>query len=298
MSRFGIDYAWYNALDPAALRRAGVTFACRYYETLNDSKRLGAAEAKALSAAGIDLVTVWETTADRVESGAPAGAADAAGAIAEARAAGQPAHSCIYAAVDEDTTVGPHIQGYFGEFTKALHAAGYRSGVYGSYIIVEECLTQGLCDLGWQTYAWSGGRVSSHAQLYQYSNSHKVAGLGGECDYDKSLADDFGQWRVGGPGPAPGPAPAPLGSLPLTVDGDFGRQTIAATQRACGAGVDGVWGPQSKQALQRHLGVPADGLVGPVTVKALQQRVGATADGSWGPDTTRHLQSTLNARRF
>lgn len=96
----------------------------------------------------------------------------------------------------------------------------------------------------------------------------------------------------------PGPPPAPLGSLPLSVDGDFGPQTVAATQRACGAAVDGIFGPQSKEALQRHLGVTADGVVGPITVRALQYRVGAPVDGSWGPVTTSALQRSLNARRF
>lgn len=111
--------------------------------------------------------------------------------------------------------------------------------------------------------------------------------------------------RAGGavaPPPAPTPAPTPpnngLGILPLAVDGDFGVNTIAATQRATGATPDGVWGPLSRQALQRHLGVAADGVVGPVTVRALQVHVGCVADGIWGSDTTRHLQTCLNARRF
>jgi hypothetical protein len=97
------------------------------------------------------------------------------------------------------------------------------------------------------------------------------------------------------------PAPPPvhhLGDLPLAVDGEFGPETIAATQRATGAGVDGIWGPDSKRHLQAHLGVAVDGDIGPVTIRALQARVGASIDGIWGPDTTRHLQAALNARRF
>jgi hypothetical protein len=293
--RFGIDYAWHDSLDPVKLRGVGVTFAARYFARSADSKRLSADEAKRLSAAGIDIVTVWETTTTRAEGGSAAGADDGARAVQEAHDVGQPRGSGIYAAVDEDTTVGPHITGYFQAFTKACHDAGYRSGVYGSYVVVEECRSRGLCDLGWQTYAWSGGRVSSHAQLYQYSNGHYVSGLGGECDFDHSLADDFGQWRLGG---SPPPPPPPLGHLPLRVDGDFGPQTVAATQRVCGATVDGIWGPDSKRALQRHLGVPADGAVGPVTIKALQRHVGSPADGSWGPNTTSALQRALNDRRF
>jgi peptidoglycan hydrolase-like protein with peptidoglycan-binding domain len=95
-----------------------------------------------------------------------------------------------------------------------------------------------------------------------------------------------------------GAPPPPLGSLPLTVDGDFGTNTIAATQRACGAAADGDWGPESKKALQRHLGVGADGDIGPITIEALQQKVGAKVDGEWGSDTTSHLQQALNAKRF
>ncbi|HEY0561144.1 MAG TPA: peptidoglycan-binding domain-containing protein [Frankiaceae bacterium] len=99
--------------------------------------------------------------------------------------------------------------------------------------------------------------------------------------------------------PTPVPAPAHhLGDLPLAVDGDFGPETVAATQRATGAGVDGIWGPDSKRHLQAHLGVAVDGDIGPITVRALQTRVGASIDGIWGHDTTSHLQAALNARRF
>jgi hypothetical protein len=64
--------------------------------------------------------------------------------------------------------------------------------VYGSASIVDGLRKARLCRWGWQTYAWSGGRLSTRAQLYQYSNGHTLAGV--SCDYNRSLAADFGQW--------------------------------------------------------------------------------------------------------
>src|SRR5206468_7721015 len=55
---------------------------------------------------------------------------------------------------------------------------------------------------GWQTYAWSGGKWDARAQIQQYSNDHVINGVG--CDYNRAMADDYGQWRVG-VSPAPKP---------------------------------------------------------------------------------------------
>lgn len=114
------------------------------------------------------------------------------------------------------------------------------------------------------------------------------------------------------PAPPPPPPPPPV-SPPwgfVTVDGDFGRQTIKALQASLnltGAnprlGVDGDYGPMTRRALQARLNhvagpVAIDGEVGPQTVRALQRHVGAAVDGDWGPQTTRALQVALNANRF
>lgn len=60
--------------------------------------------------------------------------------------------------------------------------------------------------------------------------------------------------------------------------------------------VDGELGRNTKLALQRALGVKADGVIGRGTIKALQRRVGAYPDGVWGRDTTKRLQRRLRVR--
>jgi hypothetical protein len=104
------------------------------------------------------------------------------------------------------------------------------------------------------------------------------------------------------PLPAPPPAPKPpthhLGDLPLVVDGDPGKETWAALQRATGAGVDGIPGVDTYKHIQRRLGVPDDGVPGKVTWKAWQRHVGVHDDGIPGPDTWKATQTKLNLRQF
>ncbi len=109
----------------------------------------------------------------------------------------------------------------------------------------------------------------------------------------------------GGQSPAPTP---PSGGL--TVDGDFGPNTVKALQASLNStganpkiGVYGNFGPVTKKALQARLNhivgpVRIDGDIGPQTVKALQRHVGVAQDGDWGPNTTKALQRKLNAKTF
>lgn len=89
---------------------------------------------------------------------------------------------------------------------------------------------------------------------------------------------------------------------PLAVDGNYGPQSVKATQLIVYAGVlancDGSYGPDTRKHLQSYLGVTADGDMGPVSVKALQKRVGAAQDGQWGHNTTVALQGALNSGKF
>jgi peptidoglycan hydrolase-like protein with peptidoglycan-binding domain len=84
----------------------------------------------------------------------------------------------------------------------------------------------------------------------------------------------------------------------LAVDGDFGRNTIKALQRALGVADDGSFGPGSTAALQGFLGINQDGSWGPATTRALQAYLGVTVDGSFGPQSIRAMQERLNAGQF
>lgn len=191
---FGIDWAW-GTPNIAQLKAKKVKFACRYL-SYDKSKNLDPDEAKALSDAGIALIVVWETTANRALSGAAGGLSDGKEAVRQAKACGIPSGRPIYAAVDFDATPAqqPVIDAYFRGFYQGLE--GHPTGPYGSYYVVNRCVNSGNnpSSYAWQTYAWSGGLVSPKANLLQYSNGHILAGV--SCDYNKALRGDFGEWRV------------------------------------------------------------------------------------------------------
>lgn len=243
---FGVDYAW-GKPGPAALRAAGAKFVCRYLS--NDTgKNLSVSEAKSLSAAGIDIVVVWETTAQRALAGKAAGASDAKAAEAQAKACGMPAGRPIYFAVDWDATEGQQskINAYLDGAASVLGTA--RVGIYGGYYPVKRALDGGHATWAWQTLAWSGGQWDSRAHIQQYSNGHRIAGVG--CDYNHAIKADYGQWRIGvTPTPAPTPKPAPEDDMGTFLNID---RSPSAAKLHCPAGketwlrFDRQWAPSVK----------------------------------------------------
>ncbi|REE95306.1 DUF1906 domain-containing protein [Thermomonospora umbrina] len=194
MSVFGIDYAW-GRPGVAALKRAGAKFVCRYVSHDTTGKNLTRKEADELSAAGLWLVVVWETTARRALSGRSGGAADAEDADRMARACGMPPERPIYFAVDFDASsaqqdrINAYLDGAAGVIGRE------RVGLYGGYGPVKRCLDAGKATWAWQTYAWSKGRWDRRAHIQQYSNSHELNGV--SVDYNRAVKGDYGQWRVG-----------------------------------------------------------------------------------------------------
>jgi hypothetical protein len=188
LPRNGIDYA-YGTPDLGRLRAEGVTFVCRYLGG-NPGKDLDAAEAGRLERAGMAIVTVFEAAAEGALTAA--GAADAVRAQLQLGEIGAP-HAPVYFACDWEVKADqmPHIRAYFDGAIEQLGRD--RVGVYGGYPVVHELMSLDNVKYGWQTYAWSDGRWSPHAQLRQYQNDAKMAGV--ECDLDRAVAADFGQWR-------------------------------------------------------------------------------------------------------
>ncbi|MGI8333923.1 glycoside hydrolase domain-containing protein [Actinomadura scrupuli] len=205
MSVFGIDYAW-GRPSITALKNAGVKFVARYLSHDTSGKNLTADEARKLSDAGIWIVVVWETTASRALAGRAAGVADAKAAAAQAKACGMPSGRPIYFAVDFDATSSQQdeIHAYLDGAASVLGRG--RIGVYAGYGPVRRAFNAKKITYAWQTYAWSGGNWDSRAQLQQYSNNHTVGGV--DCDYDRAMKSDYGQWRVG-VSPAPPPPAVP-----------------------------------------------------------------------------------------
>lgn len=80
----------------------------------------------------------------------------------------------------------------------------------------------------------------------------------------------------------------------LTVDGDFGYNSIAMLQKALGIKMDGVLGISTVKALQKKVGAKVDGAWGVNTSKKVQKMIGAKQDGDFGPNSVKALQKWVN----
>ncbi len=194
MSSFGLDYV--TGPPIADMKAAGVSFVCRYLSYVNNLtqvKLLTPPEAKALSQAGISIVSNYEWYANRALEGFTAGRADAQIAATQHAECGGPGDRPIYFSVDVDTS-GSFVAAYFQGVISAIGKG--RTGAYGSYRVIGDLFNAGLISWGWQTYAWSGGQWEPRAHIQQYLNGVSMSGH--SVDYDRSIKSDYGQWQVGG----------------------------------------------------------------------------------------------------
>ncbi len=177
----GIDCASRLTREKAsALYSLGYRFAGRYVVPISGStawKALTLPEAEAIRASGMDILCIFELDAARAGRGEAVGAQDGDLALACARALGIPAGTTLYFAVDYYPAAAemPQIEAY-------LRAAGariapYTLGVYGCYDVVEYLAARHVCRHYWQCVAWSGGKKSTNADLYQATGNVNVAGV-------------------------------------------------------------------------------------------------------------------------
>lgn len=190
MAHIGIDYA-FSKPSPNAIKAAGYTFVCRYLGG-SASKDLTATEAKALIAAGIDIVCNWEASASAALGGHAQGVKDATAALKQATACGMPSGRPIYFSVDFDASPAQQavINAYMDGVASVLGLA--RTGAYGGYWVISRLFNAKKITWGWQTYAWSGGHWDSRAHIRQIRNGITVGGA--DCDEDQAQTVDFGQW--------------------------------------------------------------------------------------------------------
>ncbi|MDR7318934.1 glycoside hydrolase domain-containing protein [Brevibacillus nitrificans] len=193
MATKGIDCAAPLSAEKAkVIAAAGYKFAVRYLVPERLAwKRLTRAEAEAITAAGMKVVSVFETTANRPTGGAAAGLEDGVEAYKEAQLIGQPIGSAIYFAVDFDTKATDYtaIEAYLR--AAATKIPDYEIGVYAEYDVIEEMAKRGAAKRFWQTYAWSGGKKSSRANIYQHKNGQTLAGH--SVDFNESYGGE-GWW--------------------------------------------------------------------------------------------------------
>ena len=194
----GVDCATpLTAVTAPAVKAAGYDFVGRYLVPAKGSlkwKALTKKEAEIICNAGLRLLTVYETTADRPRGGSAYGTVDGQSARQCAEAIGMPHSGVIYFAVDYQTsdfgTIGAYMR------AAAQQIAPYRLGVYGSYSVVEAMRSRGVTNHLWQCVAWSYRMVSPHYSVYQHTAGASVAGVAVDLN-DCPDMDRAGIWAYG-----------------------------------------------------------------------------------------------------
>lgn len=194
----GLDFAG-GRPGAAAVRDAGYRFVVRYLSPGGPNlpgKQLLPDEAQDYRAHGVEIVSNFESYADRMKEGRPAGVQDATAALEHVLACGGRRDRPIYFSADWDATEWEQA-----DIDDYLRGAGEvigveNVGIYGGYWPVKRALDAGTARWAWQAQAWSGGNVDPRIHLLQ-RNSDGYAGVGGvECDVNEAHAADYGQWSI------------------------------------------------------------------------------------------------------
>jgi hypothetical protein len=180
----GIDYAsasYSTTSNLQSIKNAGYGFIGRYYSQ-SSWKALTRAEAERISDAGLYIVAVYQDANNSVSYFTYSrGRADCERAINQALAIGQPYDTTIYFAVDFEANTSSElaavvdyfegVQDRMREFSQDNDRDDFKIGVYGSYDVVRHVYNN-VADVvdRWQTYAWSGGKRDTNAEIYQYEN--------------------------------------------------------------------------------------------------------------------------------
>jgi len=195
MTGKALDYS--QARPPLGKVKAN-GYSCVYRYVCSDTaeaglpgKRLTPAERDQILNAGLDIGLHGEDNASAAQSGYARGKqqgqqwADYASTVLHA-----PRGMTIVAAVDYDTngTYPQVVADYLHGVTDGL-AGEYQTGVYGSIYVVDAALALKHAVHGVQTVAWSHGKVSSWAHLYQHGGSEFQG-----TDYNDILHTPHGSW--------------------------------------------------------------------------------------------------------
>jgi len=207
-TQLGLDYAFSHP-NLACAWGEGFRFVARYIGDLdpNPAKYLDAPELAALQAQGFAVAVVRETTAGYMltDDGGP----HARASRAHCNALGMYGIPIYYALDVDPRGLSPswraNVHSFLAEAAQA-DGGGGSVGIYGSDDALDWFMGPN-CHWGWQTYAWSGGRISDRAHFRQYKNGASVCG--GTVDLNVAYAHDFGQWPRPGAGPPPPPPQPP-----------------------------------------------------------------------------------------
>lgn len=181
------------------LQTQGLKFIGRYYSRTTQiaGKKLTPSEAKLISLAGIAIVAVYEDGPTSYSYfSASRGQADAAGAIAQANAVGQPSESAIYFTVDYDAT-SSDIAGNITDYFQAIAAtigSQFRVGVYGSGAVCQAIRAAGCASFAWlaQSTGWDGYSSFTDWAIKQ-GPEQTICGLNADSDVARG---EFGAFVV------------------------------------------------------------------------------------------------------
>lgn len=150
-----------------------------------------------LTRGGVTIVAVYEDAPTQASYfSADRGREDAAAAMEQAAAVGQPRGSGIYFTVDYDAT-SKDIQGVITDYFKGIVETigdAYRVGVYGSGATCLAIYNGGLAKLAWlaQSTGWSG-YSNFNAWAIKQGPEMVICGLNADSDI---AHDDFGGFAV------------------------------------------------------------------------------------------------------
>lgn len=264
MTQYGVDYSR-GRPDLACVIGSGKRFVMRYLAYLPNTKVISKTELQTIHAKGLGVVLNWEQAQGDMLKGKSAGQEHAKEALKQANALGAPKWVPIYFSCDVDITNGSQMAAVAAYLDGVASVIGKnRTGVYGEYSVME-ALVPAHATFGWQTYAWSGGKISSHAHIMQYRNG--VSLCGADVDLDRSLNDNYGVWFRESPTPKP-PVP-PLvkdHSVYIKLDGFSLPELHQGDDDSQFSGWDHV------MRAQRMLNVASDGNYGPKTSAAVKAR--------------------------
>lgn len=214
----GVDYS-FDRPRPWVLWAHGKRFAIRYVGAPSATKHLTYNEALSLTTNGLAIVCVCEGAANDIYAGRGKGQQHANLAVTNALQAAMPLSRPIYFAFDHDPTSYNRSRAfqYFRGVTDVISPS--RVGIYGGYAAMEWARRYNLATWFWQTYAWSYGRLSSLAHIYQYRNNQIIDGA--HVDLDQARKNDYGQWYAGAPRTPSVPASSTSGRV--TTGWDFHR---------------------------------------------------------------------------
>jgi hypothetical protein len=195
----GLDYsATAHANSPGidVLRHHGKKFVGRY--AVNDKSPSGRGitfdEYRRMVQGGIDVFLYWQTTTNWMLGGWDAGVAGAQNAQRNIAAAGMPLDTPVYFAVDFDAQEWqmPAIHDCLRGAASVLGSE--RVGVYGGWLVIDECSKAGTAKWFCQTLAWMYGRGwHPKAHLHQYGFNAYFDGT--NCDLVRATVPNYGQAR-------------------------------------------------------------------------------------------------------